>query len=194
MSQTSKKTRSTAILGIFSAIIVVLQLMSYFIKIGTFNLSLVLIPVVLGAYLYGAKTGAILGGVFGVTVTVCCFAGLDGGGYILVQASPFITSAVCIVKGVAAGLCAGLVGSAFKSKKPYLAIMASAIVAPLVNTGLFVSAMFLFFKDILAQWSGGTNVVTYAIVGLVGVNFIIELVLNVAMAPAMLRVSKALKI
>ena len=194
MSQTSKKTRSTAILGIFSAIIVVLQLMSYFIKIGTFNLSLVLIPVVLGAYLYGAKTGAILGGVFGITVTVCCFAGLDGGGYILVQASPVITSAVCIVKGVAAGLCAGLVASAFKNKKPYLAIMASAIVAPLVNTGLFVSAMFLFFKDILAQWSGGTNVVTYAIVGLVGVNFIIELVLNVAMAPAMLRVSKALKI
>ena len=194
MSQTSKKTRSTAILGIFSAIIVVLQLMSYFIKIGTFNLSLVLIPVVLGAYLYGAKTGAILGGVFGITVTVCCFAGLDGGGYILVQASPVITSAVCIVKGVAAGLCAGLVASAFKNKKPYLAIMASAIVAPLVNTGLFVSAMFLFFKDILAQWSGGTNVVTYAIVGLVGVNFIIELVINVAMAPAMLRVSKALKI
>ncbi|MBE6797468.1 MAG: ECF transporter S component [Ruminococcaceae bacterium] len=194
MSQTSKKTRSTAILGIFSAIIIVLQLMSYFIKIGTFNLSLVLIPVVLGAYLYGAKTGAILGGVFGITVTVCCFAGLDGGGYILVQASPVITSAVCIVKGVAAGLCAGLVGSAFKSKKPYLAIMASAIVAPLVNTGLFVSAMFLFFKDILAQWSGGANIITYAIVGLVGVNFIIELVLNVAMAPAMLRVSKALKI
>ena len=194
MSQTSKKTRSTAILGIFSAIIVVLQLMSYFIKIGTFNLSLVLIPVVLGAYLYGAKTGAILGGVFGITVTVCCFAGLDGGGYILVQASPVITSAVCIVKGVAAGLCAGLVASAFKNKKPYLAIMASAVVAPLVNTGLFVSAMFLFFKDILAQWSGGTNIVTYAIVGLVGVNFIIELVLNVAMAPAMLRVSKALKI
>ena len=194
MSTTSKKTRSTAILGIFSAIIIVLQLMSYFIKIGTFNLSLVLIPVVLGAYLYGAKTGAILGGVFGITVTVCCFAGLDGGGYILVQASPVITSAVCIVKGVAAGLCAGLVASALKNKKPYLGVMASAVVAPLVNTGLFVSAMFLFFKDILAQWSGGTNIVTYAIVGLVGVNFIIELVLNVIMAPAMLRVSKALKI
>ncbi len=194
MSNTRKQTQNTAILGIFSAIIVVLQLMSYFIKIGTFNLSLVLIPVVLGAYLYGAKVGAILGGVFGITVTVCCFAGLDGGGYILVQASPVITSLVCIIKGVAAGLCAGLVASAFKSKKPYLAIMAAAVVAPVVNTGLFVSAMFLFFKDILASWAGGTNIVTYALVGLVGVNFIIELVLNVAMAPAMLRVSKALKI
>lgn len=194
MSNTRKKTQNVAILGIFSAIIVVLQLMSYFIKIGTFNLSLVLIPVVLGAYLYGPKVGAILGGVFGVTVTVCCFTGLDGGGYILIQASPIITSLICIVKGVAAGLLAGLTANAFKVKKSYLGIMLTAIVAPLVNTGLFVIAMFAFFKDILSQWAGGTNVVTYAIVGLVGVNFIIELVINIVMAPAMLRVSKALKI
>ncbi len=194
MSNTKKQTQNIAILGIFSAIIVVLQLMSYFIKIGTFNLSLVLIPVVLGAYLYGAKVGAILGGVFGLTVTLCCFTGLDGGGYILIQANPVITSLICIIKGVAAGFFAGLTANAFKVKKSYLGIMLTAIVAPVVNTGLFVSAMFIFFKDILAQWAGGTNVVTYAIVGLVGVNFIIELVINIAMAPAMLRISKALKI
>ncbi len=194
MSNTKKQTQNIAILGIFSAIIVVLQLMSYFIKIGTFNLSLVLIPVVLGAYLYGAKVGAILGGVFGLTVTLCCFTGLDGGGYILIQANPAITSLICIIKGVAAGFFAGLTANAFKVKKSYLGIMLTAIVAPVVNTGLFVSAMFIFFKDILAQWAGGTNVVTYAIVGLVGVNFIIELVINIAMAPAMLRISKALKI
>ena len=194
MSNTKKQTQNIAILGIFSAIIVVLQLMSYFIKIGTFNLSLVLIPVVLGAYLYGAKVGAILGGVFGLTVTLCCFTGLDGGGYLLIQANPVITSLICIIKGVAAGFFAGLTANAFKVKKSYLGIMLTAIVAPVVNTGLFVSAMFIFFKDILAQWAGGTNVVTYAIVGLVGVNFIIELVINIAMAPAMLRISKALKI
>ncbi len=193
MSNTGKKSTNTAILGMFSAIIVVLQLLSYFIKIGTFNLSLVLIPVVLGAYLYGAKVGAILGAVFGITVTVCCFTGLDGGGYILVSASPFLTSLVCIVKGAAAGFAAGLVRKAFGGKNSYLTIMLSAIAAPIVNTGLFVSAMFLFFKDILASWAGGTNIVTYAIVGLVGVNFIIELVLNVVMAPSLLRVTKAIR-
>lgn len=193
MSNTSKKATNTAILGMFSAIIVVLQLLSYFIKIGTFNLSLVLIPVVLGAYLYGAKFGAILGGVFGVTVTVCCFTGLDAGGYILVTASPLITSLVCIIKGVAAGFAAGIISKAFGGKKSYLTIMLCAVAAPLVNTGLFVSAMFIFFKDILASWAGGTNIVTYAIVGLVGINFIIELVLNIVMAPSLLRVSKAIK-
>ncbi len=189
----NKKSTNTAILGMFSAIIVVLQLLSYFIKIGTFNLSLVLIPVVLGAYLYGAKIGAILGTVFGITVTVCCFTGLDGGGYILVSASPFLTSLVCILKGAAAGFVAGLIPKAFGKRRSYLTIMLSAIAAPIVNTGLFVSAMFLFFKDILASWAGGTNIVTYAIVGLVGVNFIIELVLNVVMAPSLLRVTKAIK-
>lgn len=189
----NKKSTNTAILGMFSAVIVVLQLLSYFIKIGTFNLSLVLIPVVLGAYLYGEKIGAVLGAVFGVTVTVCCFTGLDAGGYILVSASPFLTSLVCIVKGAAAGFVAGLVPKAFGNRKTTATIMLSAIAAPLVNTGLFVGAMFLFFGDILASWAGGTNIVTYAIVGLVGINFIIELVLNVVMAPSLLRVSKAIK-
>lgn len=180
-------------LGVFAAIIVVLQLMSYFIKIGTFNLSLVMIPVVLGAYLYGAKMGALFGGVFGLTVTVCCFTGMDGGGYILVSASPLLTSLVCIVKGVAAGWVSGLIANSLKHKKPYLSIMLAAIAAPVVNTGIFVSAMFLFFRDILAQWAGGTDIVTYAIVGLVGINFLIELTINVVMAPSLLRVTKALK-
>ena len=65
MENTRKQTRNTAVLGMFAAVIVVLQLLSYAIKIGAFNLSLVLIPIVLGAYLYGAKTGAVLGGIFG---------------------------------------------------------------------------------------------------------------------------------
>ena len=47
--------------AILMAIIVVLQLLSYVIKIGTFNLSLVLVPIVVGAVLFGKKTGAFLG-------------------------------------------------------------------------------------------------------------------------------------
>ncbi len=193
MNSNKQQTKSIAILGMFSAVTVVLQLLSYAIKIGTFNLSLVLIPIVLGAYLYGVKVGAILGGVFGLVVTVCCFTGLDGGGYILVTASPFITSAVCIIKGVAAGTMSALVAKALKNKNEYLAIVLAALTAPVVNTGLFVTAMFVFFKDILASWAGGANVVTYAITGLVGANFIIEFTINAVMAPSLLRVTKAVK-
>ena len=60
MSNTRNKIKNISIIGMFGAVIVVLQLLSYVVKIGTFNLSLVLIPLVLAAYLFGPKTGAVL--------------------------------------------------------------------------------------------------------------------------------------
>lgn len=193
MSNT-KAQKNITILGMFCAIIVVLQLLSYVIKIGAFNLSLVLIPIVLGAYLYGPKAGAVLGAAFGITVTVCCFAGMDAGGFILVSANPLLTTAICMVKGIAAGFFAGLTAKLLKDKNDSLAITLSAVVAPIVNTGLFCTSMFLFFKDILTEWAGGTNLVTYIIVGLTGINFLIEFVLNIIAAPSLLRITKAIKI
>ena len=189
-----QKVTNVAILGVFGAVVAVLQLLSYAIKIGTFNLSLVLIPIVLGAYLYGPKKGAILGGIFGAVVVICCFAGMDAGGYILISANPLLTTAVCMVKGIAAGFVPGIIAKALGKKcSPYLTIILCAISAPIVNTGLFTASMFLFFKDTLTEWAGGTNVVTYAIVGLIGVNFIIEFVVNALAAPSLLRVKKSMK-
>ena len=48
-----KKSQKVAVYGLFTAIVVVLQLLSYSLKAGTFNLSFVLIPNILGGYLYG---------------------------------------------------------------------------------------------------------------------------------------------
>ena len=188
-----KKSQKTAIYGLFAALIVVLQLLSYVVKIGTFNLSLVLIPIVLGAYLYGPKVGAIFGGVFGAVVVICCVTSLDAGGYILFSASPILTSLVCLVKGIAAGFTAGLVSKFMSKANSLLTIMLAAVVAPVVNTGIFILSLLLFFKDILAAWAGGTDLVTYILVGLIGVNFLIELLINVIMAPSLLTVKKALK-
>jgi hypothetical protein len=53
--------------------------------------------------------------------------------------------------------------------------------------------MLLFFKDILSSWAGDSDLVTYIVVGLVGVNFIIEFAANLIAAPSLLRVTKALK-
>lgn len=188
-----KKSQKVAVYGLFTAIVVVLQLLSYSLKVGTFNLSFVLIPIILGGYLYGMGMGTLLGAVFGVVVTICCVTGMDAGGYILFTANPYLTSLICIVKGAAAGFVSALIGKLLKNVNPYLAIMLSAIAAPVVNTGLFCLGMLTCFKDILASWAGGTDVVTYILVGLVGINFIIELVINVVFAPSLLRVSKAIK-
>lgn len=190
-----KKAEKTAVYGIFSAIIVVLQLLSYSLKIGTFNLSLVLIPIVFGAYLYGPKAGALFGTVFGAIVTLACAMGIDAGGAILFGANPILTSAICLIKGAAAGASAGLVCKMFASsgRNQYIGIIIAAMTAPIVNTGLFTISMFVFFKDILSAWAGDTDVLTYAIVGLVGINFIIEFIINVVFAPSLIRVKKAIK-
>lgn len=187
------KSKNVATFGLLAAIIIVLQLLSYVVKIGQFNLSLVLIPIVLGAYLFGTKTGTLLGTIFGITVVFCCVTGLEQGGYILFTASPILTAVVCILKGAAAGFLAGITAKITEKLNGNLSIMLCAVTAPIVNTGLFILSLLLLFKDILNSWAGGTNLVTYILVGLVGVNFIIELLINIIFAPAILNIKKAVK-
>ena len=54
--------------ALFTAIVVVLQLLGGGIKFGVFSISLVLVPIVVGAAVYGWKAGAFLGFVFGAAV------------------------------------------------------------------------------------------------------------------------------
>jgi hypothetical protein len=51
--------------------------------------------------------------------------------------------------------------------------------------------MLVFFKDVLNAWAGGNDLLTYTIVGLVGINFLIELGINVIFAPTVSRIIKA---
>ena len=180
--------------AILMAIIVVLQLLSYVIKIGTFNLSLVLIPIVVGAVMFGPKTGAWLGLVFGAVVTACCVSGMDVGGAILWNANPFLTAAICLIKGTAAGWVAGLIATAFKnSRTPWVGIILAALAAPVVNTGLFLVGLSTCFYDVLVAWAGGQEILYYIIFGLVGINFIIEFALNAILSPTVTAIVKALK-
>lgn len=191
MSRINQKLIRSVQVAILLAIIVVLQLLSYVIKIGTFNLSLVLIPIVVGAVLYGPKTGAFLGGAFGVVTTLCCVTGMDVGGAVLWNANPFLTALICILKGAMAGLVAGLIATAFQNRKhPYVGITLAAVAAPLVNTGLFLLGLSTCFHSILLNWAGGTSVLYYILFGLVGINFLIEFALNVFLSPAVVSIVK----
>lgn len=180
--------------AILMAIIVVLQLLSYVIKIGTFNLSLVLIPIVVGAVLFGKKTGAFLGAVFSVVVIICCATGTDVGGAILWNASPWLTALICLAKGVAAGFVAGLIAEVFQKRaKPIIGILLAAVTAPVVNTGLFLLGLSTCFYNILVAWAGGQAVLYYIVFGLVGVNFLIEFTLNLVLSSSIVSIVKAIK-
>ncbi len=190
----SKKTVRLAQLSVLTALIVVLQLMSYSIKIGPFGLSLVLIPIVVGGALFGVRSGAILGGVFGVVVVLCCVFGLDVGGNMLWSINPLLTALICVGKGVAAGAAGAAVASVFKKlEKPTVGVFLSAITVPIVNTGLFLAMLSLCFYDTLVLWAAGQNVVYYILTGIILVNFVPELLLNMILAPVAQRVIAAVR-
>jgi uncharacterized membrane protein len=186
----NQKIKRMVTLSLLSAIVIVLQMLGGYFHIGPVSLSLVLVPIVLGSAMLGAGAGAFLGAVFSVVVIIYCVNGMDVGGAMVWNSNPAVCFLVVMAKGVLAGFLSGLVFKAFSGKNRYLAMLLAAITAPIVNTGIFIASLFIFFKDVLSVWAGGGNVVIYVLSGLVLLNFVPELVINIVMSPASARLLK----
>lgn len=189
----NKNIRKMTVTALLMALVVVLQLLSGTIPpIGGFTISLVLIPIVLGAALYGPKTGALLGAAFGVVVVIGCVSGTDAGGAMVFQANPVLCILMVMLKGILAGFCSGVVYAAVKKISPAAAMAAAAAVCPIVNTGTFLAGMAAFFIDVLAAWAGGGEILGYVLSGLVLCNFVPELVINLVFSAPASRILKSL--
>ena len=185
-------TRKTTGLAIFTAIIVVLQVLCTFVRFGPFSITLALAPIIIGTAMYGKGAGAYLGGVFGAVVLVTGLLGWDGGTVMLLMGiNPLGCVLVCLLKGVAAGFFAGLCYELIAKKNDKLGVLISGIVCPVVNTGLFIVGMLVFFFDTLSGWAGGQNLLLYIIVGLTGVNFLVELAVNIVLSSGITRIIRA---
>ena len=213
----NSKTKKIVGIGLFTAIVLVLQFLGGSIRFGMFSISLVLVPIVVGAAVYGWQAGAWLGFDFGVAVL------LSGDAAAFLAVDVFGTILTVLVKGTAAGLCTGLVYKAmhgvlnkFSQKRvqvmkksygigdcceaaaygyvsrnnKYLAVLISAIVCPVVNTGIFLLGCRLFFFETITAWgtaAGFANAASYMFIGLAGTNFLIELATNLFLSPVIVR-------
>ena len=183
-------TERLVLLSLLTALVALLSYLGGFVKIGGLaSISLTLIPVVLGAVLCGPYAGAWLGGVsavvFFTTADAVFWFGLSIGGTVI----------TVIVKGVCAGLAAGYVYKLLEGKNKYLAIMAAAAVAPVVNTGIFIIGCLIFFIGAVRDMAAGAGmgIFGYLIIFFVGLNFVFELIVNVAVAPALSRLTEIAK-
>lgn len=178
-----QKTKTMVGVGLLTAIVVVLQAMAVGIRFGVFNISLVLVPIVVGAALYGYKAGAWLGFVFSIVVLFT-----DAGAFLAVSVPGTIITVV--LKGTLAGLAAGLVYKLLEKINRYVAVLAAAIVCPIVNTGIFLLGCLVFFLETINGWgvaAGFDNVGAYLIFGMVGVNFLIEMGVNIVLSSVIVR-------
>ncbi len=181
-------------MALLIALVAVLQLLGYVLpRVGPFGLSFVLIPIVIGAAVYGPSAGAILGGAFGIIVCLCSYNGMDAGGFMVWQANPFLCFLVVMTKGVLAGLVSGLLYKVFSRKSSFLGMLLAAIICPIVNTGVFLLGMWLFFFEVLRNWAAGSDVAGYVLTGIVLANFVPELLINIVFSPAGQRVVHAVK-
>lgn len=178
-------------LSLFSAIIVVLTVLGNFVRFGPVPITLSLAPIIIGAAVYGSSAGALLGGVFGLVVLLGGIFGWDGGTVMLLMGlNPIGCILICIGKGILAGYLSGLAYSAIEKKSPLAAVVTAGIVCPVVNTGLFILGMLVFYGSTLQSWAGGQNVIYYAIFGLAGINFVVELLVNLVLSSGITTVIK----
>ena len=183
--KTNNKTKKIVGLGVMTAIVVVLQLFASTIKLGMFSITLVLVPIIVGAALYGIGAGAFLGLAFGVTVLASGDAGLFLG---INVAGTVIT---VLAKGVLSGLAAGAVYKAIESKNKLAAAITAGVVAPVVNTGIFAVGCWLFFMPTIKEWAtaaGNDNAGLFVLTGVIGLNFFVELAINLVLSTAIVRI------
>ena len=177
-----EKIRELTYLAVFTAIVFVLQLVSFLMRGPVFSITLVLVPIVIAVSICGFKAGPWLGFVFGIAVLV------TGDANAFLSFAPGATVFVVLLKGCAAGAAAALVYKLLEKKNKYLAVSLAAITAPIVNSGVFLLGSLVFFLDLIATWAPASQgTVAYIFTGLIGINFVIEVAVNLILVPTVYR-------
>lgn len=202
MTNTNKMSTGTLVIGaLMTALVFLLQYLGAFVRLGPFSISLVLIPIVIGAATCGVGIGTWLGLVFGAAVLLCG----DAAAFLAVDVVGTIITV--LAKGALCGLLAGLtykgvlsaLGKVSQNHKrnTFISVMSAAIVCPIVNTGIFLLGCLTFFMPTITEWTAaaglGGNVGQYMIFGLVGGNFIVELLANIIFTPIIVHIINAVK-
>lgn len=192
-----KKKRGTGKMvrtALLTAIIFVMAFtpLGYF-KTGGLSITLLPVPVIIGAIVMGPMTGAVLGLAFGITSLIQCF-GLEPFGTALMGINPIGTILTCLVPRVLMGFLTGVIFAAFSrmDKKKLLSFAATSLLGALFNTVLFMSFLVLFFYKTdfiqkIISGMGTSGAFSFAL-GFVGINGLIEAVACCVLAGA---ISKA---
>ena len=175
------KMTGTAILA---ALIFIFQIIGNYVSIAGISINLALIPIAIGAILYGPWAGLLLGTINGICV-------LPGSGLFL-GISLWGTILCCVLKTGLAGFISGWLFKLFKGKAIVPGMVICSLIIPIINTGIFSLFALTLFKQGLIEYFGVDNssFVSFLFIGLIGVNFIFEIVSIAILTPSITLVLK----
>jgi uncharacterized membrane protein len=185
--------------AVLVALVVVLQIWGSNIKIAGLSLNLALVPIALGAILFGPLFGAILGLICGLIIAVSGITGNEPFTFFLFSQSPVFTVLLCLLKTGLAGAIAGVAYKLIAKKNRVVAVFVASALVPIVNTGVFAIGCFIIYDQILAYLGmygldyAGTSAFYVVFVVLITWNFFIELLTSMLLAPAVATVTKVVE-
>lgn len=153
---------------------------------GGTAINLALIPVVVGAILYGPKGGLTVGLVLGV---ITLMPGQGAEGFYVNWYMTILAIILCLLKTGLAGFVAGVVFRVLKKRNYAVATISAGIVTPIINTGIFI----LLYGVLIKIMTGEAYSVTFVAITLtVWIAFLIELGINIILGPSIASLIKVL--
>ena len=195
MNKEHSNTQRLAILAVLTAIVIILQV-AVVIPLGPFTVTLTMLPIIIGAILYGPVGGAALGAAFGIVVSIQVVTGAAGAfSTAMLEFQPAATILVCLLKGIAAGAAAGAFFRLFRRRSFYLGVVMAAVIAPIINTGIFSVTCLTIFRSLIENALGTSgNLLLVFLTTFIGLNFLVEFGVNVALTPIVMRILRAVKL
>ena len=195
----TQKKFSTKFLVEMALLVAIILIMAFtplgYIKTVGIEITLIVVPVAVGAVTLGPTAGAILGGVFGFASFLRCF-GLNAFGATLLGINPFLAFLVYVPTRILVGWLTGLIYQGLrKTKIPYTAsITVANLCCPLLNTTLFMGMLVIGFYQTeyiqsFVQTLGVSNPFWF-VLAFVGINGLVEAVVCFVVGTA---ISAALK-
>lgn len=182
MTNTKKRNGiyKMVLIAMFIALMMVMNFtpIGYITVTGAFSITLMTVPVALGAACTGKLGGTILGFVFGLTSFLQAFGigfMIDPSASPLFNENPVAYTITCFIPRIITGFVAGLIFSLFekRGKTNILAFGISSAIVPMLNTALFMSSYVLFYSD--TSFGGAVMTVLLTILTL---NFLVELLVT----------------
>lgn len=153
-----------------------------YIKMPTVEITLLPVPIVVGAILLGPASGALFGTVFGITSFLQCIGipTLSWFGSMLFSINGFYTLILCIIPRILMGYLTGVIFKLLSKidKTKFVSYVITSISGALMNTVFFITALMLLFGNSefilgLIEEIGNNNIFLF-FVGFVGINGLIE--------------------